>query len=121
MKQTRHILTATAVTLAFGLGVAACSAPGGSMSSSSPRGHSTVTAPTNEPAMPTDTSPGPAHRTISGKVVKISGVYYDVLEYTGTRVRLHVNNKTVKINGDKKVGDMIRAEITKGGHANSIQ
>ena len=71
--------------------------------------------------MPTDTGPGPAFRTVSGKVVKINGPYYDVLEYTGTRVRLHVNNKTMKINGNKKVGDMIRAEITKGRHANSIQ
>ena len=58
---------------------------------------------------------------VSGKVVKVDGPYYDVEEYTGNRVRLHVNNKTVMINGRKKVGDSIRAEITRGGHANSVQ
>ena len=116
MEQTRDILTAMVVTLAFALGVAACAGPTPNRSTGA-----TGSAVTRGPAMPTDTSAGPAFRTISGKVVKISGPYYDVEEYTGTRVRLHVNNKTVKINGDKKVGDSIRAEVTKGWHANSIQ
>lgn len=115
MKRNREILIGLTVVLAFGLGTVACSG----MSSNSPS--TTVSATSPEPAMPTDTSSGPAFRTISGKVVKIEGSYYDVEEYTGNRVRLHVNNKTVMINGSKKVGDSIRAEITRGGHANSVQ
>ena len=115
MNRTREILTGLAVVLAFGLGTVACSG----MGSNSPA--TTVSATSPEPSMPTDTSSGPAFRTVSGKVLKIDGPYYDVMEYTGNRVRLHVNNKTVMINGNKKVGDSIRAEITRGGHANSVQ
>ena len=114
MKPTTQLLIGLAAVLAFGLGTVACSGY-----SSSPA--TTVSATSPEPAMPTDTSSGPAFRTVSGKVVKVDGPYYDVQEYTGNRVRLHVNSKTVMINGNKKVGDSIRAEITRGGHANSVQ
>ena len=117
MNRTRHILAGAAVVLAFGLGTVACSGMDSYPSSPS----TTVSSNAPEPSMPTDTSPGQAYRTVSGKVVKVEGPYYDVEEYTGNRVRLHVSGKTVMINGKKKVGDSIRAEITRGGHANSVQ
>ena len=117
MKRTRDILMALAVVLAFGLGALGCSGASGDYS----RPSSMSSAHSRGPAMPTDTSTGPAHRMVSGKLVKIKGPYYDVVEYTGARMRLHVSNKTVMINGKKKVGDRVRVEITKGGHANSIQ
>ncbi len=121
MRQMAMIGKIGGMLLLFALAVVACtdSTGGGNSSSSS----TTVSATSNsgEPNTPTDTSSGPAFRTVSGKVVQIDEPYYDVEEYSGNKVRLHVNNKTVMISGDKKVGDKIRAEVTRGGHANSIQ
>lgn len=117
MGKIGRILASWAVVLASGLGPLSCEdrAPVGSSSST------TVSATSTLPIPPTDTGSGPAFRTVSGKVKQIDGSYYDVEEYTGTVVRLHVGKDTIKLNGDKKPGDAIRAEVTKGGHANSIQ
>ncbi len=68
-----------------------------------------------------DSKPGPAYRTIGGKVNKIEGNTYVVQDYDGNEVRLVVGNGTKKLQGPKKVGDSIRAEITRGHYANSIQ
>ncbi len=117
MRQLRDKLMIVAVVLAFGLGTVACRS---TMGSSTPS--TTVSGVgTGKMVTPTDTTTGAAFRTVSGKLFRINGPYYDVLEWNGNRVRLHVSNKTVKVNGNKKVGQMIRAEITRGGHANSIQ
>ncbi|MCS6293691.1 MAG: hypothetical protein H8J66_11510 [Nitrospira sp.] len=77
-----------------------------------------------------DTKPGPAFTTIDGKVSKIEGNIY-VVEgpaYNaiggGTHsneIRVFVGKDTKKISGEKRVGDKIRAELTQGGFANSIQ
>ncbi len=115
MKYRSQIVAALVATIALGLGTVACSSMGDSPATTVGGGFS------GEPAMPSDTSAGPAYRTVSGKVVKINVSYYDVMEYTGNRIRLHISGSTVKISGNKKVGDKIRAEITRGGHANSIQ
>ncbi len=118
MRHFRDMLMVVAVVLAFGLGTAGCDS--GTMGSSTPA--TTVSAVgTGKMVTPTDTTTGPAFRTVSGKLIKIKSPYYDVLEWNGSRVRLHVNKTTVLVNGPKKVGQMIRAEITRGGHANSIQ
>lgn len=117
MEHVRTILMLGAVILAFACGTVACSGTMGGSSSMTTSASSMSTEPVN----PTDSSPGPAFRTVSGKVVKVDGEYYDVEEYTGNRVRLMVGSKTVMINGSKKVGDKIRAEITQGGYANSVQ
>ena len=117
----------TIVTIALGMGLTigsvGCSdwMGGSDDSSGSSVPKTTASATGGELQKPTDTSSGPAFRTVSGKVSKIDEPYYDVEEYSGNMVRLHINDKTIKINGDKKVGDSIRAEITRGGHANSIQ
>lgn len=68
-----------------------------------------------------DSKPGPAFRTIGGTVNKIEGDMYVVQDYEGNEVRLVVGNGTKKLRGSKKVGDTIRAEITRGHYANSIQ
>jgi len=118
MKNVNTIIAAVAA-LTLGLGLTACGSSMNGNGSSTPA--TTVSSTSSQPQKPTDTSTGPAFRMVSGKVVKVDGSYYDVEEYSGNRVRLHVSNKTVKINGSKNVGDKIRAEITRGGHANSIQ
>ncbi len=118
MRQLRDKLMIVAVVLAFGLGTAGCD--GGTVGSSTPA--TTVSGVgTGKMVTPTDTTTGPAFRTVSGKFLRIKGPYYDVMECNGSRVRLHVNETTVLVNGRKNVGQMIRAEITRGGHANSIQ
>jgi hypothetical protein len=68
-----------------------------------------------------DTSAGPAYQTVDGKLNKIDGDVYVVQDHTGRELRLHVSNDTIKLRGEKKPGDPIRAEVTKGWHANSIQ
>ncbi|MEQ1793337.1 MAG: hypothetical protein ABL970_04020 [Nitrospira sp.] len=77
-----------------------------------------------------DTKPGPAFTTIDGKVSKIEGNIY-VVEgpaynaigggANSNEVRVFVGKDTKKISGEKRVGDKIRAELTQGGFANSIQ
>ena len=77
-----------------------------------------------------DTNPGPAFTTIDGKLTKIEGDTYvvqtSIEDYRGVRVnanevRVYVGKQTKKLGGEKKVGDTVRAEITRGGFANSIQ
>jgi len=77
-----------------------------------------------------DTKPGPAFTTIDGKVSKIEGNIY-VVEgpaynaigggANSNEIRVFVGKDTKKISGEKRVGDKIRAELTQGGYANSIQ
>lgn len=68
-----------------------------------------------------DTKPGPAWRTVGGTVKGIQGDMYTVEDYEGNQVKLHVGHGTKHLRGNKKVGDTIRAEITRGGFANSVQ
>lgn len=65
--------------------------------------------------------PGPAWKTIGGKVTRIKGEVYTVEDYEGNQVHLHVSRETKHLRGQKKVGDRVRAEITRDGFANSIQ
>jgi ribosomal protein L21E len=67
-----------------------------------------------------DSRPGPAWRTLGGTVKKIEGNAYTVEDYEGNHVKLYVGQGTKHIK-QKKVGDTVRAEITRGGFANSIQ
>jgi hypothetical protein len=71
--------------------------------------------------MKMDTKPGPAFQMVEGKLNKIDGDVYVVEDYNGNEVRLYVGKDTKKLRGNKKVGDTVRAEITRGGFANSIQ
>jgi hypothetical protein len=83
-------------------------------------------------AAPMDSAPGPAHTTVDGKITKIEGSVYTIESYTDgyqnygstmnvSETKIYVGHETKKLRGDKKVGDKIRAEITRGGFANSIQ
>jgi hypothetical protein len=67
-----------------------------------------------------DRKAGPAWRTIGGTVKQIKGDTYMVEDYEGNQVQLYVGNETKHLR-QKKVGDTVRAEITRGGFANSIQ
>jgi hypothetical protein len=78
------------------------------------------------------TAPGPAFTTVDGKITKIEGSVYTIQsESTGyqnygsttnlSEMKIYVGQQTKKLHGDKKVGDKVRAEITRGGFANSIQ
>lgn len=68
-----------------------------------------------------DSKPGPAWKTVGGTVKNINGDVYVVEDYEGNQVQLYVGQGTKHIRGNKKVGDTVRAEITRGGFANSIQ
>jgi hypothetical protein len=67
-----------------------------------------------------DQKPGPAWKTVGGTVKQIEGDSYTVEDFEGNQVRLYVGQGTKHIK-QKKVGDTVRAEITRGGFANSIQ
>ena len=67
-----------------------------------------------------DSAPGPAWKTNGGTVKNVQGAVYTVEDYEGNQIKLHVGQGTKHINR-KKVGDTVRAEITRGGFANSIQ
>ena len=87
--------------------------------------------PSQQSTQQLDTAPGPSYETIYGTVSKIEGEIYTVQqpaanEYVSSgmkanEVRVYVSKETKRINGEKKVGDRIRAEVTRGGFANSIQ
>lgn len=68
-----------------------------------------------------DSKPGPAWRTVGGTVKQIDGNAYTVEDYEGNQVKLYVGQGTKQLRGAKKVGDTVRAEITRGGFANSVQ
>ncbi|CAI4031038.1 hypothetical protein DNFV4_01470 [Nitrospira tepida] len=68
-----------------------------------------------------DSKPGPAHRMVQGKLTKVEGNIYVVEDYEGNEVQMVVSKDTKQLRGAKKPGDTVRAEITAGHHANSIQ
>lgn len=65
--------------------------------------------------------PGPAWKTIGGTITRIKGDAYTVEDYEGNQVQLYISRETKLLRGHKKVGDRVRAEITRDGFANSIQ
>jgi len=67
-----------------------------------------------------DSKPGPAWKTVGGTLKSVESDSYTVEDYEGNQVKLYVGQGTKHIN-KKKVGDTVRAEITRGGFANSIQ
>jgi hypothetical protein len=89
-------------------------------STASLRNAAPAVAPAPKPGQ-YDTKPGPAWKMVGGKVTGVQGDVYTVEDYEGNQMKLHVGQGTKQIRGNKKVGDSIRAEITRGGFANSIQ
>ena len=67
-----------------------------------------------------DSKPGPAWKTVGGTVKNVAGDIYTVEDYEGNQVSLRVGQGTKHVK-QKKVGDTVRAEITRDGFANSIQ
>jgi hypothetical protein len=68
-----------------------------------------------------DHKPGPAWKTIGGTLKHIKGDVYTVEDYDGNQVQLYISRETKQLRGSKKIGDRVRAEITHGRFANSIQ
>lgn len=62
-----------------------------------------------------------AFQTLDGKLLKIDGEYYVIEDHSGNQKRLHVSKDTLLLTGPKQPGDPVRVEITKNGHAISIQ
>ena len=71
-------------------------------------------------AGPHDSEPGLAWKTVGGTVKHVESGIYTVEDYEGNQVKVYVGQGTKHLN-KKKVGDTVRAEITRGGFANSIQ
>ena len=78
-----------------------------------------TTAPST--AAPSDRKPGQAWKTIGGTIKHVKGDVYTVEDYEGNQVRLYISRETKQLRGNKKVGDRVRAEITRSGFVNSIQ
>ena len=85
--------------------------------------HSQAAGPMGEkPGKSLSTNPSSApFRTVDGKLLKVDGEFYVLEDPAGKERRIHVNKETVLLNGPKRPGDTIRAEITQSGHAISIQ
>lgn len=132
---TRSLLTTAVSVLAF---VALAATPSSAKdnkknTTQSPKSHSSASAAaaasgalTSDPGQAPksgqhDSKPGPAWRTIGGTVKTIHSNVYTVEDYEGNQVQLYVGQGTKHIRGSKKVGDTVRAEVTRGGFANSIQ
>jgi hypothetical protein len=101
-KHTKHVTTTSAAAAASLLGSIPESAP-----AAKPGQH--------------DSKPGVAWQTVGGTVKNIQGETYVVEDFDGNQMKVHVGQGTKHLRGNKKVGDTIRAEITHGGFANSIQ
>lgn len=68
------------------------------------------------------TKPGSmAFQTIDGKLLKVEGETYVIEDMNGKEHRLHVSQTTVMLNGPKRPGDRLRAEVSRSGEAISIQ
>lgn len=84
-------------------------------------GASTGKSPSSTSAGQSDRKPGPAWKTIGGTLKYIKGNVYTVEDFEGNHIQVYVSRETKQLRGNKKVGDIVRAEITRNGFANSIQ
>lgn len=58
---------------------------------------------------------------LSGKVTKIDGEMWTVEMADGKTKSIHIDPATTKKEGELKVGAMVTADVTSGGHANWIK
>ena len=116
-KAKKQILTVLVSALAM---VALAVTPALAKDAKYKKSGSSPTKVSAERAVSHDQKPGPAWRTFSGTVKKIEGNAYTVEDYEGNHVKLYIGQGTKQIK-QKRVGDTVRAEITRGGFANSIQ
>jgi hypothetical protein len=71
---------------------------------------------------PGSTGAATAARTVTGEILKIDGEFYVIRERTGQEVRVHVDDKTDRLDhAVLQVGDPVRAYVTPEGHATSIK
>lgn len=123
-KQALSVLVATLAIVAVATAPALAKNAKKSSASSAAAAASSLGSIPAAPEAPTagqhDSKPGPAWRTVGGTVKNVEGDIYTVEDYEGNQVKLHVGHGTKYIK-KKTVGDTVRAEITRGGFANSIQ
>jgi hypothetical protein len=63
-----------------------------------------------------------AARTVTGEILNINGEFYVIRDRTGQEVRLHVDDKTDRLDhAVLQIGDPILAYVTPEGHATSIK
>lgn len=125
----RHKLTASALIAAAAL--LACDGSAAFAKSQNKPAKTSATAAAQMGAIPMvspapkpgqhDTKPGPAWQTVGGTVKSVQGDMYMVEDYNGNDMKLYIGQGTKHLRGTKRVGDPIRAEITRGGFANSVQ
>jgi len=96
------------------------SSPSSAAAAAASSGASIPATPEAPKAGQHDNKPGPAWRTVGGTIKHVEGDSYTVEDYEGNQVKLYVGQGTKHIK-KKNVGDTVRAEITRGGFANSIQ
>jgi hypothetical protein len=126
-KAKKKILPMVVVVLAV---MAIAAAPALAKDSKKPKSHSSAQAAAAVSRIPEtaqapkpgefDSKPGPAWLTVGGTVKNVEGDTYTVETYEGNQIKLRVGKGTKYIK-QKNVGDTVRAEITRGGFANSIQ
>ena len=58
---------------------------------------------------------------VQGKVTKIQGEMWTIEMSDGKTKTVHVDPSATKKEGDLKVGVMVSADVTSGGHANWIK
>lgn len=124
-KPVLPILIATLAMMAVATAPALAKSPKKSSSQSSAAAAASAigsvpAAPEAPKAGQHDSKPGPAWKTVGGTVKNVQGDIYTVEDYEGNQVKLYVGQGTKHIK-KKTVGDTVRAEITRGGFANSIQ
>lgn len=62
-----------------------------------------------------------AEGNVTGKVTKIQGDMWTIEMADGKTKSVHIDPSSTKKEGDLKVGAMVSADVTSGGHANWIK
>lgn len=75
----------------------------------------------NDPGKGKDIRAAKNSQLVDGRLLKIDGEYYILMDKAGKEVRVQVDSETQKMSGAKRSGDMIQAEVTDGGRAIAIQ
>jgi hypothetical protein len=61
-------------------------------------------------------------KAVQGEIVRIEGEFYMIREGSGREIRLHVDEKTDRLDhAVLQIGDTVRAYVTPEGHATSVK
>ena len=62
-----------------------------------------------------------AEGNVSGEITNIDGEMWTIEMEDGKTTKVHIDAKSTKKEGDLKVGTLVTADVTSGGHANWIK